>query len=33
MSFISKIKSFFLGSSKENIKDVLEDIIEDNEIQ
>ncbi len=30
MSFISKIKSFFSGSNKENIKDVLEDIIEDN---
>ena len=30
MSFISKIKSFFFGSNKENIKDVLEDIIEDN---
>ena len=30
MSFISKIKSFFFSSNKENIKDVLEDIIEDN---
>ena len=30
MSLISKIKSFFLSSKKENIKDVLEDIIEDN---
>ena len=30
MSFISKIKSFFYSSNKENIKDVLEDIIEDN---
>ena len=30
MSLISKIKSFFLSSNKENIKDVLEDIIEDN---
>ena len=30
MSFISKIKSFFSSSNKENIKDVLEDIIEDN---
>ena len=30
MSFISKIKSIFSSSNKENIKDVLEDIIEDN---
>ncbi len=30
MSLISKIKSFFYSSNKENIKDVLEDIIEDN---
>ena len=30
MSFISKIKSIFFTSNKENIKDVLEDIIEDN---
>ena len=30
MSFISKLKSFFFSSNKENIKDVLEDIIEDN---
>ena len=30
MSFISKIKSLFYSSNKENIKDVLEDIIEDN---
>ena len=30
MSFISKIKSFFYSSNKEKIKDVLEDIIEDN---
>ena len=30
MSFISNIKSIFFSSNKENIKDVLEDIIEDN---
>ncbi len=30
MSFISQIKSIFFSSNKENIKDVLEDIIEDN---
>ena len=30
MFLISKIKSFFYSSNKENIKDVLEDIIEDN---
>ena len=30
MSLISKIKSIFFSSNKENIKDVLEDIIEDN---
>ena len=30
MPFISKIKSFFFSSNKENIKNVLEDIIEDN---
>ncbi len=30
MSVISKIKSIFFGPTKENIKDVLEDIIEDN---
>ena len=30
MFFISKIKSFFFSSNKENIKNVLEDIIEDN---
>ena len=30
MSLISSIKSIFFSSNKENIKDVLEDIIEDN---
>jgi len=30
MSLVSKIKSIFFNSNKENIKDVLEDIIEDN---
>ena len=30
MSLISNIKSLFFSSNKENIKDVLEDIIEDN---
>ena len=30
MSLISNIKSIFFSSNKENIKDVLEDIIEDN---
>ena len=30
MTFISNIKSIFFSSNKENIKDVLEDIIEDN---
>ena len=30
MSFFSKVKSIFLSQSKENIKDVLEDIIEHN---
>ena len=30
MTFFSKIKSIFFNSNKENIKDVLEDIIEDN---
>lgn len=30
MSFISRIKSIFFNQSKENIKDVIEDIIEDN---
>ena len=30
MSFITKVKSIFFNQSKENIKDVIEDIIEDN---
>lgn len=30
MSLISKVKSIFFNQSKENIKDVIEDIIEDN---